>query len=147
MHPVQLNDEAEPGMHPNRHTEIEMFLRLNRNGRKHILRNDRDGHKYDHAARRDEWLETFVKVSNDLDALHYYLRRDPGLIQDLIMAPKESAMEMPNKKRQKRRLADVAQSAHHTNQELVEMVRQLEEENRALKKENADLRTKVPRLE
>lgn len=140
---IQLEEDSETGMHPSKTTEIDLFLRLNRNGRKRMLR-DNDNNEGTHAS-RDEWCETFAKLSNDFDALHYYLRRDPGLVQYLITVPGESVAIINEKESKKRRFTDVSHTVDE-HQKLVKRMRQLEEENRALRKENADLKAQsMPR--
>ncbi|CAB9514313.1 expressed unknown protein [Seminavis robusta] len=51
-------------------TEMDLYLRLNCRGRKELLTT---------ATSRGKWMTAFGKFSHDLDAIHYYVRRNPWL--------------------------------------------------------------------
>jgi hypothetical protein len=69
-------------------TKIELFLHLNKRGRKNLLSGN--------GVSRAKWLDTFANdLTNDFDALHYYVRVNPWLccVDDDPLEPKTKSRQ------------------------------------------------------
>ena len=76
-------------------TEMDMYLRLNRHGRKHLMQNVE-------RVSRKEWVNALSSLSNDLDCLHYYLRENSWLCKLDALDDKQ-----PKEVSKKRKISDV----------------------------------------
>jgi hypothetical protein len=66
------DDDEWFSLDASKRTELDLYLRLNKRGRKNLLLGN--------GVSRFKWVDTFAKdLTNDLDALHYYVRMNPWL--------------------------------------------------------------------
>ncbi|CAB9531203.1 expressed unknown protein [Seminavis robusta] len=96
-------------------TEMELYLRLNEQGRKELMTNNT----------RDTWTVALAKHSHDLDALFYYLHCNPWLMTPGAERPKTRPL-----RRKRRRQEEDEESLEDV---LVEEIQRLRQENATLK--------------
>jgi hypothetical protein len=101
-------------------TEMELYLRLNEQGRKRLMG----------SYTRNTWTDALANHAHDLDALFYYLQINPWLMTNAHERPKKNT---PVIRRKRGRCNDIMELSTSSRQALQLEIHRLKEENAALK--------------